>query len=831
MARRQASENKPGSKKRTTPPTERLKGQTFFFAGRWIDDKQEAAAVLAVAGGKIAEKLTKDVNYVVIERKATGTTPAEKQVARLNAKEILNIQVITCRAAIKLAMPTADDLMVLLASGKAIEAWEGIHRHLLRDRRPGLANANLQNAKLPRASFYFVKVDGADFSGADLSASYWLRGDNIRLDGALLRNAGRINLGSSSAMGLDAVDAYFERIAECKLDGANLEHASISHLKHASFRKANCRKLWVSGYSKKPISSDFSNADLSQADLEGVNLSGSTFHGAKLAEARLNRCRFNQTDLSNADMRNARLIGANLTGAKVDGANFAGANLMDAQFKGVDFSKAKGFDPTATRLTSGPALRQFQDIARKATDLRIKAEILLAKGCVKLTVAKRADGVHFYQWSEQVAGSDAKLKHNYLWDTRSFAQTLLEAADLWRAGTLRIDSIRVTATKPPVEARELKNAAIAACCEAFGIGLADEQVKSEAKRGKPSPSQLRTELLEELLGKGGVKKFNAHTQAEIAKAGSFRKTDFGGERLNAVRFPILDLESADFAGASLSKAKFEQCKCDRASFKKANLKTASLTTSRFNGADFADADLSRATLAGCSLRKAVFHNARLADANLTSADLTGVDLSSADLKDARFTGARFDETTRFPSGFQLPQDMDWRGKGANPALRVRRKKVGSLSMEEFMAHLGKSVDAQRLKNALKMLKADRFQLFVEINDDSLVGVVKSQRDKELVYSCQLTGEGDFACCTQNLNICGGLRGALCKHLLVLIVGLVRSGRIDAAEIDNWIAASKAHRPQLDKDVMSETLLRYKRAEAGEIDWRPTETVPEDFYAF
>ena len=30
--------------------------------------------------------------------------------------------------------------------------------------------------------------------------------------------------------------------------------------------------------------------------------------------------------------------------------------------------------------------------------------------------------------------------------------------------------------------------------------------------------------------------------------------------------------------------------------------------------------------------------------------------------------------------------------------------------------------------------------------------------------------------------------------------------------------------------MAATFLKYKGAEAGEIDWRPTESVPEDFYA-
>ena len=33
-----------------------------------------------------------------------------------------------------------------------------------------------------------------------------------------------------------------------------------------------------------------------------------------------------------------------------------------------------------------------------------------------------------------------------------------------------------------------------------------------------------------------------------------------------------------------------------------------------------------------------------------------------------------------------------------------------------------------------------------------------------------------------------------------------------------------------RDEIGDTLLRYKGAQAGEIDWRPTETMPEDFYA-
>jgi hypothetical protein len=150
--------------------------------------------------------------------------------------------------------------------------------------------------------------------------------------------------------------------------------------------------------------------------------------------------------------------------------------------------------------------------------------------------------------------------------------------------------------------------------------------------------------------------------------------------------------------------------------------------------------------------------------------------------------------------------------------------------EAFMRRLDTGTDSAKLSKALAMLKAEHFQLFTQVTDDALVGVVKSQTDPDLVYSCRLNQDGSFACCTQNLRPCGGLRGALCKHLLVLIVGLTRAGQLDPVKVEAWIRESRTKKPLLDAGQMSETFLRYKGAEAGEIDWRPTETVPEDYYA-
>ena len=154
----------------------------------------------------------------------------------------------------------------------------------------------------------------------------------------------------------------------------------------------------------------------------------------------------------------------------------------------------------------------------------------------------------------------------------------------------------------------------------------------------------------------------------------------------------------------------------------------------------------------------------------------------------------------------------------------------AIDLKGFITRLKRSFDAPRIDKTTKMLKAERFQLFSDVADGHVLGVVKSQSDPTLVYSCKLNAEGKFACCTQNLNPCGGLRGALCKHLLVLIIGLAQAGQVEPDRIYKWVQKSKKKKPELEKDAMSETFLRYKGAQAGEVDWRPAETIPEDYYS-
>ena len=155
---------------------------------------------------------------------------------------------------------------------------------------------------------------------------------------------------------------------------------------------------------------------------------------------------------------------------------------------------------------------------------------------------------------------------------------------------------------------------------------------------------------------------------------------------------------------------------------------------------------------------------------------------------------------------------------------------GSVDFASLVQRLALITDMSRFSKARKMLQSERFRLFAEVTATHLVGVVRSQRDPNIFYSCVLKADGNFGCCSHDLVDCMGLNGKPCKHLLVLIIGLAKAGEFDLPTIDAWIQASTQKRPKLDQDLMADTLLRYKGAQAGEIDWRPTETIPEDFYS-
>jgi uncharacterized protein YjbI with pentapeptide repeats len=381
-----------------------------------------------------------------------------------------------------------------------------------------------------------------------------------------------------------------------------------------------------------------------------------------------------------------------------------------------------------------------------------------------------------------------------------------------------------------MQGKKLASLAMAAWSEAFGVSAVSPEALQKQKADQEAALQemCQAMLAEIRGGKAGIKKWNARPKRERNEMGPMHALDFKNAKLAGIDLSDRDLQGCTFEGANLRKASLWSCKVETAKFAHADLTDARMAFIHADSASFEGAKLR-----GCDIHIATLTNVRFRGADLTGAKLDfswleGADFTGATLQDVDFTRARYNERTIFPKGFTPPENMQW--TGPPPDLSLAPAAPGTLDFPTFYRRLAHKVDPSRLAKALAMLKAERFQLFSEVADGALVGVVKSQSSKELVYSCRLTAEGAFGCCTQNLRPCGGLQGALCKHLLVLLVGLAKAGQLDPATGEAWAEASKKHKPAIDQQIMSDTFVRYKGAQAGEIDWRPTETIPEDYYA-
>ncbi|MBX9692076.1 MAG: pentapeptide repeat-containing protein, partial [Cyanobacteria bacterium] len=416
---------------------------------------------------------------------------------------------------------------------------------------------------------------------------------------------------------------------------------------------------------------------------------------------------------------------------------------------------------------------------------------------------------------------------------KTLAEGVLDAVLRWSRGSIKLDTVTAKAAKCTVKQKALLEMATAAWCEAYGVDSAD--VAARTKEDVESRTNLCEQMIAELKGgKAGIKHWNERVLSERQKISPLRKADFSGCVMEGVFLDELDLQRSKFDGANLINAKIKSCELHHCCFENADLRESEFFAVRCRNASFKSAKLQKAHFSSVELQNTNFSHADLSGAVFSMIDMRGADLSNANLDGMKFEFTVFDEKTKLPPGFEPPQSMIWKGPGRHPtqvkaaAPRVRKKE--GITFEEFIEELTATVLAKKLEKATSMLKAEHFQLFSERGDDSLVGIVKSQTSDELVYCCRLESNGSFACCTQNLRPCGGLQGSLCKHLLVLIVGLVKSEQLEPSVVLAWMDDSKEKKPLLDKEKMSDTFLKYKGAEAGEIDWRPTETIPEDYYS-
>jgi uncharacterized protein YjbI with pentapeptide repeats len=135
----------------------------------------------------------------------------------------------------------------------------------------------------------------------------------------------------------------------CKLDGVDFTEADLELVTllavgadGASFRGARLCKLHaVMGCSFE--CADFEGADLTGAFLRGSNLRGAKFEGARLDGADLSECDLTGALLRGVQAKNSFFIRSDLTRAKLQGANLMQSMLQKSKLFGADLSNSNLF--------------------------------------------------------------------------------------------------------------------------------------------------------------------------------------------------------------------------------------------------------------------------------------------------------------------------------------------------------------------------------------------------------------------------------------------------------------------------------------------------------
>ena len=813
----------------------KLAGKTIAFVGKFGYKNMSLpmyTEMVVKEGGTVVDAAQAVPEVLFVGEGRGGKPPSE--VAKIQKKSPA-IQVYDLAGMMQFLLPDRDGLIQEIAKGRRDDGhrfWDSLEAMC----RAAGTMVDLTGVDLRTADLYGAKLEGVQLDGADLrgvQAEYTHFGDleGVNFDGCNAKNV------------------YLQSLKECKFRQANLEKAwlffgNAKKAERCDFKGANMRE--AHGYPGTFIDCSFRDVDLSDAKIEHsvfqgadftnanlsrVHASMAKFEGAIFAKANLQRADLRKASLLRADLRNANLREAvltdvDLTGANVEGADFQDAVLTGANIAGLDVSKAKHFQQQVVRV-AGPKVLEFAAVAAASKSFTTSAEVDLSKGeFATLVISHGGSHSHarsaYHRDGQQVV--DLIL-------SPTFEQGMLNLADRWPNAILRLDSIKVKGSRT-LRGQKLQDLAMGAWAEVFGIADTSPQTLLKQKDDQVAKvEKLRATMLAELRGgKAGIEKWNARSDRERAQIDPLHDLALKGAKLNEV-----NLGNRDLKGSSLEKASIKKANLCSTNLEGANLTDATLSESRLLFAKCSDASFVGANLEKCDcflidLQKADLTNANLTGGSLRASYLQGTDFTGAQLDGADFENANYDSATKFPTGFVPTPSMKYIQLASSIAPVGPPPQTGTLDFETFIQKLNNKVDMARMQKAGAMLKAERFQIFAEVKDNSIVGIVKSQSSHDLVYSCMLASDGAFSCCTQNLRPCGGLRGALCKHLLVLIVGLAKAGQLDSATVDHWIDLSRRKKPAIDEDAMSATFLRYKGAEAGEVDWRPTETIPEDFYA-
>jgi len=147
---------------------------------------------------------------------------------------------------------------------------------------------------------------------------------------------------------------------------------------------------------------------------------------------------------------------------------------------------------------------------------------------------------------------------------------------------------------------------------------------------------------------------------------NLREVNFDHANLNGSNFQKANMEKANLYFATLNKANLKGTNlqdailafttCKETNFSNANLQHADFSSANLSNTKFINANLSYANLSDTISETANYTGANLSNANLQyarfyGANFSGANLQNVDLSTVRFNRVEYDDSTKFPEGF------------------------------------------------------------------------------------------------------------------------------------------------------------------------------------
>jgi len=138
---------------------------------------------------------------------------------------------------------------------------------------------------------------------------------------------------------------------------------------------------------------------------------------------------------------------------------------------------------------------------------------------------------------------------------------------------------------------------------------------------------------------------------------------------------------------------------------------------------------------------------------------------------------------------------------------------------------------RKILRALTMLAGQRNLLMIKVEKDKIVSVVKSQTTDGIEYATCISEKGDYFCCPQDLEYCLGMKGYLCKHIILSLAAACKTSGKLKDDLKKWVQNAQGKHPIINEDLATSLFVESRLPKDARIGWREVEVLPEDMMAF